>query len=121
MRDGLNARKERARKEKILPRDGDLRNNINDRRNERIPLEDGTSRQLMEQLAALKKVTDRLVRKQEGADTDSDEEDKKPYVRHILDTVLPKGFKMPSLTAYTGNTDPRDHLSRYNWLMTVAR
>ena len=50
-------------------------------------------------MAALKKVTDRLVRKQEGADTDSDEEDKEPCVRHILDAVLPKGFKMPSLTA----------------------
>ena len=84
------------------------------------PLGDSTAKQLMEQMAALKKVTDRLVRKQEGADTDSDEEDKEPCARHILDAVLPKGFKMPSLAAYTGSTDPRDHLSRYNRLMTVA-
>ena len=37
LRDGLNARKERARKQKILPRNGDLRNDINDRRNKSIP------------------------------------------------------------------------------------
>ena len=70
------------------------------------------ARQFMEQLTALKKVTDRLVQKQEGGGSNSKDEEKEPCSKHILDVVLPKGCKMPDIPAYTRNTNPRDHLSR---------
>lgn len=75
----------------------------------------------MAELAILQKDIARVSRRQKGDDSDSDCEDQEPCAKHILEVELPKDFKMPEMAAYTGNSDPSNHLSRFNRVMTVMR
>ncbi|XP_074574021.1 uncharacterized protein LOC141830496 [Curcuma longa] len=36
-----------------------------------------------------------------------------PFVRRILEEEVPRHFRMPQFSDYTGNTDPEDHLGRF--------
>ncbi|KAM6551603.1 hypothetical protein CsatB_001411 [Cannabis sativa] len=75
----------------------------------------------MAELAILQKDIARVSRRQKGDDSNSDCEDREPCAKHILEAELPQKFKMPEIAAYTGNSDPSDHLSRFNRVRTVMR
>ena len=62
----------------------------------------------------------RMARRQ-GHDSDSEEEEGEPCAPHIVDAPLPQGFKMPTIVPYDGSSDPADHLSKFNRLMSVHR
>uniref|UniRef100_A0A803QHB0 Uncharacterized protein n=1 Tax=Cannabis sativa TaxID=3483 RepID=A0A803QHB0_CANSA len=98
LRRRLNAKNERAKVEKSKPRGNDLRNHINDRVRKRESSSDKT--QCLEY---------------------SEREDSEPYVKRIIDESLSESFSMPQIELYEEKMDPRDHLSKYNRIMLVAK
>uniref|UniRef100_A0A803PY20 Uncharacterized protein n=1 Tax=Cannabis sativa TaxID=3483 RepID=A0A803PY20_CANSA len=94
LRDRLYAKREKVRCEKVRSREGDLKNNINDRIRGREILDDNT-RRLKDQIFVLTKIMDQLVRKESGTVFDSDDEDLEPCIKRILEALLPARFCMP--------------------------
>ena len=43
-----------------------------------------------------------------------------PFTRETQEAPLPRKFKMPSLAAYDGTTDPIVHLTNYNTAMKIV-
>ena len=44
-----------------------------------------------------------------------------PFTDDILYAEPPRRFRMPALPMYEGNSDPSQHILKYEWSMTAAR
>ena len=44
---------------------------------------------------------------------------KSPFSQEIHEAKLPEGFKLPTIKAYEGKSDPQDHLDHFNDLMEL--
>ena len=44
-----------------------------------------------------------------------------PFTDDILYAEPPRRFRMPTLPMYEGNSDPNQHILKYEWSMTAAR
>ncbi|XP_019160746.1 PREDICTED: uncharacterized protein LOC109157300 [Ipomoea nil] len=44
-----------------------------------------------------------------------------PFTRDIMEEPLPANFRFPTIQAYSGTTDPREHLNRYRAAMLMTR
>ena len=42
-----------------------------------------------------------------------------PFYKEIREARLPEGFKLPSIKAYKGKSNPQDHLDHFNNLMEL--
>uniref|UniRef100_A0A803NS58 Uncharacterized protein n=1 Tax=Cannabis sativa TaxID=3483 RepID=A0A803NS58_CANSA len=108
-------------RQKINEKHGDLRDHPDKKKHALAASAGMLNEGILVELAILRKDIARVSRRRKGDDSNSNCEDREPCTWHILDAELPKNFKMPEMVAYTGDSDPSDHLSRFNWVMTVMR
>ena len=72
------------------------------------------------ELESLKRIMLRMARGQ-GHDFDSKDEDGEPCDPHIVVAPLSHSIKMSAIPSYDDGSDPTDHLSKFNRLLSVHR
>jgi len=68
----------------------------------------------------MKRVVEKVFEQKKLIPTSEEQQRKKcPFTVDILEKLLPRKFKMPQITSYSGKDDPYDHIQNYESLMTL--
>ena len=102
MRDMLNRRREQESSQHSTAQR--RQQEVNSQGIQNIPIEDMRCARV-----SMEEQDDELVVKAVGS----------PFCKEIRTTLLPEGFKLPTIKVYEGNSDPQDHLDHFNDLMEL--
>ena len=68
----------------------------------------------------MKKVVEEVLERKKLIPAAKEQQRRKcPFTTNILEKPLPRKFKMPQITSYSGKDDPYDHIQNYESLMTL--
>ena len=73
----------------------------------------------VEEKESLEKMVERVLEKKKLVSIEEGQRRRVPFASRIMNKPLPRKFKMPHISQYTGKSDPHDHIQSYESLMLL--